>query len=103
MTAPGRARQYNTVTEKYVNNAVRENEKTNVTVVNPINEEEIDTHHPDQHNVEHIRVTIDGNGNGNDVDGGWMDKENEKRIVSHYDKHHEHFQVNNLYSMHQRQ
>ena len=102
VTAPGKARQYNTITEKYVNNAVRENEKTNITVVNPINEEEIDTHYPDQHNVEHIRLTIDGDKN-NYIVGGInnnerqslrMDEENEKRIVSHAEKHHEHFKVN---------
>ena len=105
MTALGRARQYNTITEKYVNNAVRENEKTNVTMVNPINEEEIDTHYPDKHNVEHIRLTIDGDRN-NYVDGHInnierqslrIDEENEKRIVSHAEKHHEHFKVNSLF------
>ena len=95
MTAPGRARQYNTITEKYVNNAVRENDKTNVTVVNPINEEEIQ----DQQNIEHIKVIIDENRN-NYMDGGpniveslQMEGKNEKRIVSHAERLHEHFKV----------
>ena len=95
MTAPGRARQYNTITEKYVNNAVRENDKTNVTVVNPINEEEIQ----DQHNIEHIKVRIDENRN-NYMDGGpniveslQMEGKNEKRIVSHAERLHEHYKV----------
>ena len=95
MTAPGKARQYNTITEKYVNNAVRENDKTNVTVVNPINEEEIQ----DQQNIEHIKVIIDENRN-NYMDGGpniveslQMEGKNEKRIVSHAERLHEHFKV----------
>ena len=95
MTAPGRARQYNTITEKYVNNAVRENDKTNVTVVNPINEEEIQ----DQQNIEHIKVIIDENRN-NYMDGGpniveslQMEGKNEKRIVSHAERLHEHYKV----------
>ena len=100
VTAPGRARQYNTITEKYVNNAVRENDKTNVTVVNPINEEEIQ----DQQNIEHIKVIIDENRN-NYMDGGpniveslQMEGKNEKRIVSHAERLHEHYKVLKWYS-----
>ena len=101
MTASGRARQYNTITEKYVNNAVRENEKSNVGGVNPIDEEEIDTNFQHHHNIENSMVTIDANGN-NYIEGGKntmekksliMDEENEKRIISHAEKLQEHFKV----------
>ena len=101
MTAPGRARQYNTITEKYVNNAVRENEKSNVGMVNPIDEEEIDTNFQHHHNTEYSMVTIDANGN-NYIDGGKtimekkslrMEEENKKRIISHAEKLQEHFKV----------
>ena len=101
MTASGRARQYNTITEKYVNNAVRENEKSNVAGVNPIDKEEIDTNVQHHHNTEYSMVTIDANGN-NYIDGGKtimekkslrMEEENEKRIISHAEKLQEHFKV----------
>ena len=101
MTASGRARQYNTITEKYVNNAVRENEKSNGGGVNPIDEEEIDTNFQHHHNIENSMVTIDANGN-NYIEGGKntmekksliMDEENEKRIISHAEKLQEHFKV----------
>ena len=63
--------------------------------MNPINEEEIQ----DQQNIEHIKVIIDENRN-NYMDGGpniveslQMEGKNEKRIVSHAERLHEHFKV----------
>ena len=101
VTAPGRARQYNTITEKYVNNAVRENEKSNVAGVTPMDEEEIGTNYQHHHDIEHSMVTVDSNGN-NYIERGKnimekkslrIDDENEKRIISHEEKLQEHFKV----------
>ena len=99
VTAPGRAPQYNTITEKYVNNAVRENEKSNIVVMNPIEEEKIHLQH--QHNIEHLVVPNGRHGN-NYVERGKhiteekfskKDEYNEKRIVSHNERFHEHYKV----------
>ena len=101
MTAPGRARQYNTITEKYVNNAVRENENSNINGLTPMDDEEIETNVQHHHNIEHSMVTVDTNGN-NYIEGGKnimekkslrIDEEIEKRIISHEEKLQEHFKV----------